>query len=53
VAGILVLLSIKDFTSINYATTLQVKNDPTEYIPMKIDILFNKAPCECTHPITQ
>lgn len=47
VAGILVILSIQDFTSIHYVTTLRVKNDPTEYIPMKIDIYFNKAPCEC------
>ena len=45
-AGILVLLSIQDFTSIHYVTSLSVKNVPTEYIPMKIDITFNKAPCE-------
>lgn len=48
VASILILLSIQDFTTAQYVTSLVVRNDPTEYLTTKIDITFDQAPCECT-----
>lgn len=46
VAAFLIFSSYQDFTQVQYRTMLTVKNDPNEYLPMLIDITFDKAPCE-------
>jgi hypothetical protein len=47
-AGLLILLSLQDFYQEKYFTFLSVKNDDSEFLPMRIDILFYKLPCEGT-----
>jgi len=38
-------MSLQDFYQEKYYTFLAVKNDDAEYLPMRIDITFNKVPC--------
>jgi hypothetical protein len=38
---------------VKYFTFLSVKNDDSDYLPMKIDILFYHLPCEGKHKTTQ
>lgn len=42
------VMSFQDFYHEKYYTFLAVKNDESEYLPLRIDILFNKMPCEGT-----
>ena len=48
VAGILIFLSLQDFYQEKYYTFLAVKNDDAEFLPMRIDVTFNKLPCQGT-----
>jgi hypothetical protein len=52
-AGLLILMSFQDFYQLKYYTFLAVKNDNSDYLPMRIDILFSKMPCEGTPAPTQ
>ena len=45
-AAILILFSLQDFYQEKYYTFLSIKNDESEFLPMKIDILFFNLPCE-------
>lgn len=45
IAGILIVMSLQDFYQEKYYTFLAIKNDNSEYLPMRIDITFNKLPC--------
>lgn len=44
-AAILILYSVQDFYKEQYYTFLGVQNDESDYLPMHIDILFGKMPC--------
>lgn len=39
-------MSLQDFYQEKYYTFLAIKNDNSEYLPMRIDLTFNKLPCE-------
>jgi hypothetical protein len=36
---------VQDFYEVQYYTFLGVRNDNAEYLPMRLDILFNHMPC--------
>jgi hypothetical protein len=42
-------MSLQDFYQEKYYTFLAVKNDDSEFLPMKIDITFSKLPCGGTY----
>jgi hypothetical protein len=42
-------MSLQDFYEDKYYTFLAVKNDDSDYLPMRINIIFPHLPCECTH----
>lgn len=52
-ATFLIIYSIQDFYTEQYYTFLAVKNDDSEYLPMNIDILFNRMPCDGKHISTK
>jgi hypothetical protein len=53
VAAFLILYSVQDFYTEQYYTFLSVQNDDSETLPMRIDILFNRMPCNGTSRCTQ
>jgi hypothetical protein len=48
VAAFLILYSVQDFYTEQYYTFLAVQNDNSETLPMQIDIIFNRMPCNGT-----
>lgn len=44
-AAFLIFYSVQDFYTEQYYTFLGVQNDDSDTLPMRIDILFNRMPC--------
>lgn len=48
-AAFLIFYSVQDFYTEQYYTFLAVQNDDSDTLPMRIDILFTRMPCNGTH----